>query len=453
MSSGKLITRHAYGVRSHSKNCLSYLDDHHLMYVAGNNVVIMSTETKDQSFIPGTVYPQRGLGITCISSSHPKKIIAVAEKTADNGIVTFYDSHSLRKKKTINHADLGSKEITSMAFSNDGKYFIMQGGAPEWNLCLWNIEKNIKLIYTFKSCHHEDQTVSAISFCPSDHTIMGVFGKSMGKLLKYQEGHIKAMSMSMRRDHANFTAHLWTVDDRCIVGTEAGEILLIDNLEFRTVIYPCGNDGEDFVPILSMAETSRGFVVGSISGELRVFEKAEDSKEQYSYADMYVLPNETSNVISLAMGLDDNVVSLTDSQQMFVCPLYSGNMVVKDKTQITFDNIISSFHYPNSQNSAAIVSIDVAVWRPLLATCGKDCTARVWNLHERKVEVMLKYEEEPIAVGLHPSGLYMIVAFLDKIQVLSILLNELSHTRDLSIRQCSIVKFSKGGNFLGNLWI
>ena len=415
--------------------------------------MIVNTETKDQSFIPGTTYPQKSLGITCLSSSRPKKIIAVAEKTAENGIVTFYDSHSLRKKKCINHSDIGSKEIVSMAFSSDGKYFIMQGGAPEWNFCLWNLEKSIKLVYTYKSCHHDEQSVSAISFCPSDHTIMGIFGKSVGKLLKYQEGHIKAMSMSMRRDHAHFTAHLWTSDDRCVVGTEAGEILLIENLEFRTVVYPCGNEGEDFVPILSLAETSRGFVVGSISGELRVFERADDSKEQFSYADMYVLPNETSNVLSLAMGLDDHVVSLTDSHQLYVCPLYSGNMVSKDKTHITFEHLISPFHAPNAQASAAIVSIDVAVWRPLLATCGKDGTARVWNLQERKLEVMEKYEEEPIAVGLHPSGLYMIVAFLDKIKVLSILLNEISHVRDLGIRQCSIVKFSKGGSFLGTYYI
>jgi hypothetical protein len=94
----------------------------------------LNTETKDQSFINGTTYPSKSLGITCISTCHHKKLIAIAEKTNDNGIVTLYDSHSLKRKKFINHAELGSKEIIATNFSDDGKYFIMQGGAPEWNL-------------------------------------------------------------------------------------------------------------------------------------------------------------------------------------------------------------------------------------------------------------------------------------------------------------------------------
>ena len=186
--SGKLITRQIFGVRAANKHCFVFKDDHNLIYVSGNNVVVLNTETKDQSFISGTTHPIRSLGVTCISVSHHKKIIAICEKSKENGVVSFYDSYSLRRKKTINHSDLGSKEIVCSSFSDDGKYFAMQGGAPEWNLCFWNIEKVPKLLYTFKSCPHEDQAVSSISFCPYDNTVIAVFGKFVGKLIKYQEG-------------------------------------------------------------------------------------------------------------------------------------------------------------------------------------------------------------------------------------------------------------------------
>jgi hypothetical protein len=95
---------------------------------------------------------------------------------------------------------------------------------------------------------------------------------------------MKTTNLSLRRDHANFVSFCWIPEsERLIIGTgfiaftmiyckyiifyvlrvhmyiiEGGEILLVENLEFRTVIYPSGTDSEDYVPILSLVTTSRG---------------------------------------------------------------------------------------------------------------------------------------------------------------------------------------------------
>ena len=191
MSTGKLITRHAFGV-SRAKNCLLFKDDHHLLYASGNNVIVYNTETKEQNFIHASSYPFVGLGVTCISTNKYKNMIAIAEKTSQGyGVVSFFDTHApYRKKKYLHYTDVGSKEIICTSFSNDGKFFAVQGGAPEWNLSIWNIEKVPKLLCVYKSCPHEDQqTVSSMSFCPYDHSIIAIFGKSVGKLLKYVEGN------------------------------------------------------------------------------------------------------------------------------------------------------------------------------------------------------------------------------------------------------------------------
>jgi len=235
MSSPKLVTRQAFGTQGTNKNCLVFYDDHHLMYVCGNSVVVYNTESREQSFISAS---HKAVGITSISASHLKKTIAISENVSDHGIVSLFDSHApYKKKKSINCKDLGSNIVVATSFSYDGKYFIVQGGAPEWNLCYWNIEKVPKLLYTYKVCSHEDQSVSSISFCPDDHTIIAVFGKGVGRLLKFQEGHLKQLGMSLRRDYANFTSHAWLSNDRCIVGTEGGEVLLIENLDFKFVIF------------------------------------------------------------------------------------------------------------------------------------------------------------------------------------------------------------------------
>ena len=66
MSSGKLITRSALGCTAAYKNCLKFKDEHNLLYVCGNNVVVYNTDTKEQNFIVGTTHPTLGLGITAM---------------------------------------------------------------------------------------------------------------------------------------------------------------------------------------------------------------------------------------------------------------------------------------------------------------------------------------------------------------------------------------------------
>ena len=254
--------------------------------------------------------------------------------------------------------------------------------------------------------------------------------------------------MSLRRDHANFMSHCWLPDERCVAGTEGGEIILIENFEFRTVIYPCGNEGEDLIPILAITPTSRGFAIGSAHGELRAFERNDENKEMYTLEGLYVLPNETRNIVSLATGLDDTIVCLTESQQMFSCPLYISNMLAKDRTPALFDHLLTPFHSVSTGVDSSVIAIDAAIWRPILASVGKDKSVRVWNLQERRCEIIQKFEDVPVGVCLSPSGLYLLVAFIDKLKVMAVLLNELSLIRDISIRQCEVVQVSTGGHFI-----
>ena len=120
MSTGRLTTKHTYGV-SARKNCCFWRDEGHLVYVCGNNVVIVNADTKEQQFIQGTSYPFTGLGITSIAHLYSRRLIAVAEKSVECGHVTLYESHSLKKRKTLSLDQLGSKEVVAMSFSHDGE--------------------------------------------------------------------------------------------------------------------------------------------------------------------------------------------------------------------------------------------------------------------------------------------------------------------------------------------
>lgn len=57
--------------------------------------------------------------------------------------------------------------------------------------------------------------------------------------------------------------------------------------------------------------------------------------------------------------------------------------------------------------------MDLCIRKPLIATCGKDNTIKIWNYEEKTLELNwnLNSNEEPLALAFHPSGYHIVVAF------------------------------------------
>lgn len=47
-----------------------------------------------------------------------------------------------------------------------------------------------------------------------------------------------------------------------------------------------------------------------------------------------------------------------------------------------------------------------------------DKALRVWNFQDKSSELISFFEDAPLAVSLHPSGLYLLVSFGEKVEVL-----------------------------------
>ncbi len=449
---GKLNIKQAFGISQNAKTCLEFCDERNLVYSAGHNAVVMNLDTKEQLFIPGATQVYHSLGITALAVSGPKKVIAVAERAEPVAGCTFYDTTgmTLRRRKVVQYPELGSKTIASIAFSNDGRYFLMQGGAPDWNLTMWNVEKAPKLMAHVKLNSSEDISVDECSFCPWDANICVVVGKGMMKIFRFSEGHFRPHNISLRRDTAHFTSHAWlNSDDRLIVGNKQGEILLIENLEFRAIVYPTGAGGEENLPILSLCATNNGFLAGTVAGELRVFDKNEEAKEHYKLDKQIYIPQDKSDVISIAVGTEDNAIVVTNNQQLFNVMLHTQGDAGKDSTDPNqCDYLLTQFHSPAGALVASITGISFALWKPIVATCGKDRTVRLWNLTERVQETRKDLTDEPVGLSMHPSGLYIVVAFIDRLKVFSILLTGLTESKDIPVRQCNAVCYSTGGQFI-----
>lgn len=51
--------------------------------------------------------------------------------------------------------------------------------------------------------------------------------------------------------------------------------------------------------------------------------------------------------------------------------------------------------------------MDICIRKPLIATCGKDKTIKIWNYEEKTLELSWLFNEEAYCIALHPSGLHV----------------------------------------------
>lgn len=98
-----------------------------------------------------------------------------------------------------------------MKFSFDGKYVIGQSGGPDWTLYYWSWERTKLMASTKTASIHPTplpmgvpQTsanasfgtaVYQVMFNPTDNSQVSVVGNGIFKLLRYQEGAFKPVSL------------------------------------------------------------------------------------------------------------------------------------------------------------------------------------------------------------------------------------------------------------------
>lgn len=122
----------------------------------------------------------------------------------------------------------------------------------------------------------------------------------------------------------NYTCHLWLPDGKCLVCTDQGEILLLEQGDFKFMLQD--SPGEGFY-IECIQPYKRGFIIAGDNGTILMYERGEEPKNPYQrnhkFPQTESLPDRyeklypgimSSRIMSMALsGTDDCIVFTTNN--------------------------------------------------------------------------------------------------------------------------------------------
>uniref|UniRef100_A0A8C5QD76 Cilia and flagella associated protein 57 n=1 Tax=Leptobrachium leishanense TaxID=445787 RepID=A0A8C5QD76_9ANUR len=453
---------YSFGLRDQVTHNICFFDEQTIVFPSGNNIVKYHVDQKWQKFIPGT---ERSLGMQALAISPNHRYLAVSEKALEKATITIYELAAVpfKKRKVLSAPNLAAHEFVSVAFSPDSKYLVAQTGAPDWTIIFWMWEKQ-KVMATTR-VDAQNHPIYQVSFNPQDNTQICATGRGVFKLFRYVEGNLKQTNYQ-KVDALHFLCHAWLSDDRVICGTDSGRLCLWESGELRweytisyTVMVSLCHCVSRPVSALSASVASsasihailaysKGFLCSAGPGKVCLFEKVED-KELYKWSgDIKISQDHHSGDASQASQQEvmfmclspseETVLASTCKRQIYSVALSSAEIGKGDD---------ASFEYLTQQwHAASITGLSICIRKPLIATCSLDKSVRIWNYENNSQELYKEFQEEVFSVSLHPSGLYALAGFSDKLRLLNLLVNDIRSFKEFTVRGCRECAFSNGGH-------
>ncbi|KAM9501173.1 cilia- and flagella-associated protein 57 [Clarias gariepinus] len=389
------------------------------------------------------------------------RYLAVSER-GERGTITVYDlqHEQSRKRKVLTGGDITVQEFVCMAFSSDSKYLLGQGGGPDWTLFYWMWEKN-RVMATVKSTN--SGPVYQVSFNPQDNTQICVSGYGTFKLFRYVDGALKQTN-SAKLETQNILSHAWMSEERTIAGTETGRLLVFESGDLRWEMSVAeriteqepgrqtqdetSSDHDSMPQVTAIKAYSKGFACSAGPGTVCLFEKTEEKCSYRQIKEIRIPPDPCSNepsqveqqeIATMCISPSEETLAISTEQgQIYLIALASAEMSKGVRTHFEF--LSHSFH------SGIITGLSVCIRKPLIATCSTDHSIRIWNYETSALELYKEFQEEVYSVALHPSGLFVLAGFSDKLCLMNLLIDDIRTFKEFSVRSCRECVFSHGGH-------
>nr|CAD7403161.1 unnamed protein product [Timema cristinae] len=501
MSIPVLTPRIIFGLKTNIKGTATFITDHEILYPVGGVLSLHNYTQKRQRYIK---FPdkQKNINIICVSAN--KKMAAVSEK-GDRPSISMYDLGTLKRKRVLNlPSDMTALEFVSLSFTHDGKCVAAVAGEPDWMLIFYNWEKG-KIDSLTKAnnlnnpgpvvqvaCNPNSTVVTMyvaydllpvggmqsqqhcghnVACNPSDSTVVCVVGPGLFRLLAMsdtvwrQYGYQKAEMLPI-------TCVCWIAFDRILAGTKDGRLVFVESGELKAIYramdlnmitiqakdepitlsnttlmqsstesFPSNTEVHELLPF------PKGFAYACGSGQVHLFER--ESNQRYRKRNVFRVPapefqdrsqEDLCAVQSLSVNItQDKLLATTLRSQ-----LYSVRLWGQDQAQVLevpFKMVGEYLHH------GPVIGLATCAWKPIFLTCGQvDRTVRVWNYEEGTQELVKQYQEDLYCVALHPTGLFTVIGFSDKLRFMILLIDDIHPVREFPVRSCQECVFSTSGH-------
>ncbi|NXN86691.1 CFA57 protein, partial [Bombycilla garrulus] len=447
-----------------------FLEEKVVLHAAGAGCLRLHLEHKWHNFIPGT---EKSRGVQALAVSPNRRFLAVSEAAGEQSVLAGYEltAERARRRKVLASDELPARQTVSVAFSPDSRVLAAATAPPEGSLCCWLWEKQ-QLVATVRVPTAGDGPCQ-VSFNPQDNTQVCITGNSFFKIFKYSEGYLKQMNLQ-RGEPENYLCHAWLSEEKVICGTDTGKLSLFETgvlqwettLEYRksprkleedttTNEYESGLAFEDdglqqhsLAQISAVAAYSKGFACSPSPGVVLLFEKTKEN-EVYKEIQEVWLPQDLFSTQPKKSGRQDitcicfspseeMMVVNTNKNQLYMFTMFSTKLIREKTSYFTYMN------FPLHSNS--ITGLDMCIWKPILATCSLDRSVRIWNYKANTLELCKEYQEEAYTVSLHPTGLFCLVGFSDKLRFITLLYEDMHVFQEFAVKKCRECSFSNGGH-------
>ncbi|XP_048168843.1 cilia- and flagella-associated protein 57 isoform X1 [Corvus hawaiiensis] len=470
MAGAAVLPVAVFGCRPRVAGGVCFLEERVVLHAAGAGCLRLHLEHKWHNFISGT---EKSRGVQALAVSTSRRFLALSEAAGEQPVLAVYElaAERARRRRVLAAAELPARQVVSLAFSPDSQFLAAATAPPEGHLTFWLWEKQ-QLAASVRVPAAGDGPCQ-VSFNPQDNTQVCITGNGFFKLFKYSEGYLKQMNLQ-RGEPENYLCHAWLSEEEVICGTDKGKLSLFEtgrlhwemSLEYRkppkelkevttTKEYESGLAFEDnglqqhsLPQISAVAAYSKGFACSPSPGVVLLFEKNEE-KEGYEESQEVWLPQDLFSTEPKKSGRQDitcicfspseeTMVVSTNKNQLYMFTMFSTKLI-REKT--------SYFAYMNfSLHSNSITGLDMCTWKPILATCSLDRSVRIWNYKTNTLELCKEYQEEAYTVSLHPTGLFCLVGFFDKLRFISLLYEDMRIFKEFAVKKCRECSFSNGGH-------
>ena len=328
-----------------------------------------------------------------------------------------------------------------MQFSEDNQLLLTLTGAPDWTLQCWNWLK-AKVVASISAS--DGLPMTKCSFSPTDASVACCSGKDTIKFFRISDREVRVLHETILEGN-NFTSHIWlrTPEDHVVASTDCGDLLVFRSGEY--ICHLAASPGAS-CPIYSMLPLSQGFMAGSTAGTFMLFTYVSEegayafNAKSFTRDNQWVTDLTQGSIVALAISpSEDTICAVSSDNQLMSMTGISPVSLGDDSVSY----VSCSFH-----GQKAITGMDICYRKPLLMTCSRDQSLRIWNFQTMELELHKVFPEEMLCCALHPSGLHAAVGFGDKLRIFHILVDELRPTQELPIKNCREAKFSGGGHML-----